>query len=347
MEIAVISPVPASAGGMGRVADAHARLLRERGHSVTMFAPGTTRAIRIGNAAFMPDAIRRARAFDVVLLEYPCFGTAELIALRRSRNLLVYYHMDVVGRGLWRFVFDLYRRMLLPMILKRARQVFVSSMDYAQSSYLAALPCSRALKHEGVMREVPLGVDTTRFFFETTQSDSRTVLFVGGLDRAHYFKGLVVLLRAISSVPKAKLVVVGDGDSRSWYEMCARRFGLTGRVEFLGWVADDALPTVYRQADILVLPSLDRSEAFGMVLLEAQASGVPVIASDLPGVRTALIPGKTGILVPPNDPTQLMFEISWLLNDPVRRALMGRAARAFAEARDWRVICSKLEQALL
>lgn len=327
MEIAVISPVPVAAGGIGRAADAHARLLRERGHAVTLFAPGTTRSFRFRNAAFMPDAIRRARDFDAVLLEYPCFGTAELLALRRPRNLVLYYHMDVVGRGLYQPLFALHRRLLLPLIIFAARRVLVSSLDYARTSFIAG--------HE--VREVPLGVDTSRFSPGTVRPDGRTVLFVGGLDRAHYFKGLDVLMRAMQNVSDAKLVVVGDGPLRAEYERRAVRTTFPGRV------SDEQLPDVYRQADVLVLPSVDRSEAFGFVLLEAQACGVPVIASDLPGVRTALEEGKTGLLVPPGDAAALAGAIRTLLGDASRRRAMGHAARAFAEKFDWKIVGDRLD----
>lgn len=347
MKIAiVVSTFPPYRGGMGNAAAAHADALRARGHEVTVFSPETSRAwFRWGNAAVLPDAISRAQEFDVVLLEYPCFGTAELLALRRTNNLVLYYHMDVVGRGIFKLIFSLHRRLVLPFILRRARRIMVSSWDYARASYLTAIPPTGAWDQKVVV--VPLAVDTNRFTPAPLTTNGRRVLMIGGLDRPHYFKGLTVLLRAMRDVPGATLTVVGDGELRGVYEKQAYDFGITDRVRFIGRVQDDTLPDVYRAADVLILPSTDRSEAFGLVLLEAQACGVPVIASDLPGVRTALENGTTGFLVPPGDVAALSSAIRTLLDDPSRRETLGTTAREYIVSKfDNRLLGERLERAL-
>jgi glycosyltransferase involved in cell wall biosynthesis len=92
------------------------------------------------------------------------------------------------------------------------------------------------------------------------------------------------------------------------------------------------LRALYRAAAVTVLPSTTREEAFGIVLIESMASGTPVIASDLPGVRT--VPdGATGRLVPPGDPTALRHAVAGMIGDPAALAEMGRAARGRAVAR--------------
>ncbi len=159
------------------------------------------------------------------------------------------------------------------------------------------------------------------------------VLFVGGLDRAHAFKGVAVLLKAVSRVPAAQLFIVGDGDLRSTYEEQTRALGIADRVTFLGAVSDADLPAVYRSANVLVLPSTVRSEAFGVVLLEAMASGVPVIASDLPGVRTVVVHEQTGLLSPLGDAAALAEHLTTMVRDPERVHQMGMAARRRVEER--------------
>src|SRR5262249_59935029 len=84
------------------------------------------------------------------------------------------------------------------------------------------------------------------------------VLFVGALDRAHYFKGISVLLAAMATLPDARLVVIGDGDLRGSYEREAQAAGLASRVRFAGRVSTDALPLHYAMADVCVLPSTTR-----------------------------------------------------------------------------------------
>lgn len=327
----VVSTYPPYRGGMGNVAFHHAEELRKRGHTVEVFTPATYRPVlRWGNGAIMFGLARRLRSFDHVFLHYPFFGTAELIALSSVRYTLI-YHMDAIGRGLMRPIFSAHRRTIQPFIFRRAKRIIVSSLDYA-------LPCYVAWKQK--FFELPLGVDTQKFTPKSySQELPERILFVGSLDRAHYFKGLDVLLDAVRNLD-VQLTVVGDGDRRSDYESIAP----AGKVTFLGNVSDDQLPEVYRSADLLVLPSIDRSEAFGLVILEAMASGLPVIASDLPGVRTVVRRGETGWLVRANDAHALALTISEALSDPDRLKRFGTAARRIAEIKyDWKIIGEKLD----
>ena len=95
----------------------------------------------------------------------------------------------------------------------------------------------------------------------------------------------------------------------------------------LGPVDDAALNACFRACDVCVLPSTYRSEAFGLVMLQAQACGRPVVCSDLPGLSTVNVPGHTGLVVPPGDPEALAEAIARLLDDPGLRRRMGQAGR--------------------
>lgn len=326
----VVSTYPPYRGGMGNVAFHHAEELRKRGHTVEVFTPATYRpALRWGNGAVMFGLARRLRGFDHVFLHHPFFGTAELLSLYPKSFTLV-YHMDAIGRGLMRPIFSLHRRLIQPFIFRRASRIVVSSRDYA-------LPRSSAWDHEVV--ELPIGVDTARFCPPPQKRSDRQLLFVGSLDRAHYFKGLDVLLSAVRDLD-VHLMVVGDGDRRRHHESIAP----AGKVTFLGNVSDDELPRLYQSSDLLVLPSIDRSEAFGLVILEAMASGLPVVASDLPGVRTVVRRGETGWLVRPNDARALASTIGDALSDPERLKRFGTAGRRIAETEyDWKIIGEKLD----
>ncbi len=179
--------------------------------------------------------------------------------------------------------------------------------------------------------EAPFGVDIKRFSpaGEKARALSTRFLFVGAMDRAHPFKGVDVLFRACAMLPQDgwSLVGVGDGDSRAQYERDARARGLSGRVTFLGRVSDDELSQVYREADVCVVPSTSRAEAFGLVALEAQSSGVPVIASRLDGVQTVIENGKTGWLVAPSDAKQLFETMQWCMKNPDAVQQAGIASR--------------------
>ena len=171
-------------------------------------------------------------------------------------------------------------------------------------------------------------------------------LFVGGLDRAHHFKGLPVFLDALKGLLpyQWRALVIGDGDLRASFEMNAFHKGLGERVTFLGNVTDAELPAYFRMADVHVFPSTERAEAFGLVAVEAAASGIPSVASDLPGVRSVVLNGETGLLVPPRDAEELRKALLLLLEQTDLRERLGHAAFKRAEAEfSWSPLITKLE----
>jgi len=308
--------------------------------------------------------------FDLLHLHYPCFGNAAVVHkalwLGAKTPLIVSYHMDAVGRGIRKPVFWFHQKFLAPRLLRRAKKIVVASRDYAEHSLLA--------KHPELMTkvvEIPFGIDTKRFSpspltlsplgrggnisLPVGEGDregqaptmslrgagatkqTHSILFVGGLDEQHYFKGLDVLLQALTKVPGATLTIVGSGELQRDYARRANALKIGERVFFAGKVSDKDLPDFYRAADLLVLPSIDRSEAYGIVLMEAAASGIPSVASALPGVRTVVKDNETGLLVPPGDVDALASAINRLLVDTSCRQKMGATARIFAESRTWKM----------
>jgi len=361
MRIAHITPVfPPYRGGMGTVAYHQARSLARAGDRVTVFTPRAESARlvpegvevvelpplgRRGNAACLPQVLAAARHFDVLHLHYPFFGTAELVAARRAVGrppLVLQYQMDVLGEGWRAHAFRWHRRLLLPMILGAADQIIVTSDDYARSSFLAAPSPSIG----GKLNVVPGGVDTTSFR-PLGQHEARRalglpeapiVLFLSRLDRAHYFKGLHLLIDALLELPDVTLVVGGDGEMRSQYQGQATAL-LGARAVFAGDIADGELATYYNAADVVVMPSVDRTEAFGLVLLEAMACGTPVVAARLPGVRTLVQEGVNGYLADPRRPGELAAAIGRGIRE---RESLSRGARASATAFDWEAITRRL-----
>lgn len=171
---------------------------------------------------------------------------------------------------------------------------------------------------------IPFGIDPLPWLQVQARRDG-PFLFVG---RLVPYKGIKVLLQAVASLEGAELVVVGEGPLAATLAAEINRHGLGGRVTLLGRVDPDRLPALYAGARALVLPSLDRSETFGVVQLEAMASGVPVIASDLPtGVREVGLPGRTCLLVKPGDASALREAMRRVLTDPALAADMGERAR--------------------
>jgi glycosyltransferase involved in cell wall biosynthesis len=174
---------------------------------------------------------------------------------------------------------------------------------------------------------------------------ARIVLLVASLDRAHYFKGVNIFLQALAQLPvTSQGIVVGDGDLRGAYEATAVELGIASRVRFTGRVSNEELAQYYRLADVTVLPSVTMGEAFGIVLLESLASGTPVVASNLPGVRTLVNHGDDGLLVTPNDPSALAEALRQILIDERQCREMGMRGREKIRADfDWSQIGRRLE----
>jgi len=350
-KIAIVTPafLPYR-GGMCVVAQQDAEQLAALGHKVDVFVPGEGQPqgkggygvrglriwIRYGNAVWVPGAGRACKDYDAVVLHYPFFGGAEAVAWARHRGrcgkLIIYYHMDTVGRGVVRVVSRVYNRVIRDWILRTADRIMVTSFDYARSSALKDI----ALNEPERLRELPPAVDISRFSPGPKPSQlmdrygldvkKPVVVFVGGLDRAHYFKGVDILIRslAVKDLSGAQALVVGEGGLRGDYEKLAADLGLSDRVKFAGAVSDSELADHYRLADIFAFPSIDRSEAFGIAALEAMSCGVPVVASDLAGVRTIVRDGETGFLVRPGSVSALAARLADILGD-------GRLRKAFGE----------------
>jgi glycosyltransferase involved in cell wall biosynthesis len=149
-----------------------------------------------------------------------------------------------------------------------------------------------------------------------------------GVGRLIYYKGFEIAIRALSKLPRARLLLIGDGPLRESLESQARECGVSERVTFLGDVHNNAIAPYYLACDVYLLPSTERSEAFGIVQIEALAAGLPVVNTSLPsGVPYVSRHGETGLTVPPNDAEALAAATARLLSDPELRARFGAAGR--------------------
>ena len=165
------------------------------------------------------------------------------------------------------------------------------------------------------------------------------LLFVG---RLQPWKGVETAMRALAHIPDAHLAVAGDGEDRGRLTALAHELGLSSRTHFLGAVERVALPRFYRTADLLVATS-HASETFGIGLVEAQACGLPVVASRFGGFPEVVAEGRTGLLFTPRDPAALAEAAHALLNDPARRATMAAAAPVWAAQFAWPAVTDRVE----
>jgi phosphatidylinositol alpha-mannosyltransferase len=198
----------------------------------------------------------------------------------------------------------------------------------------------------GEYKVIPNGVDIDRFQravpLARWQDGPSNILFVGRFEPR---KGLLDLLKAYRILKKAgcdcRLLVVGTGPL--WRE--ARRYVASARlrdVEFLGRVSDEEKAQLFRTADVYVSPATG-GESFGIVLLEAMASGTAIVASDIHGYKNVVRRGREALLVPPREPKAIAGAIARLLNDDQLRAEMGAAGRQRAEEFSWPRVTAKVD----
>ncbi len=355
MKLAVVTPVLLPyRGGMGTVALENARMAADAMIHTTLYTPyygnirrsapaveerGGCTIVRLrplfsyGNAALLLQLFWRLKDADIIHLHYPALGLELPVIFwgLLGKKVFVTYHMDLVGRSpLFCLIFGVYNRTFLPMILRVSTTILVTSLDYAQHSSIIK-KFFRTYKKKII--ELPNSVDTRRFTPSKSlgAGDTPSILFIGTMDKAHYSKGVDILLHAWAGVMENKtfengaLTLVGDGDMRHHYEVLAGQLGVGGSVDFVGAVSDDALPVIIRRSTCVVLPSTHATEAFGVVLLEAGASGVPVIATNLPGVRSVIQEGETGYLVPPGDAGALTLALVHILEDLPHAQTLGCA----------------------
>lgn len=183
---------------------------------------------------------------------------------------------------------------------------------------------------------LPHGVDLLRFRSSPPPARRETCLLAVG--RCVEKKGFEVLIRAMTLVTApACLRIVGEGPLRPALEEAAREWGVAGRVKFLGHRTHAQLADLYAGSDVVVVPSvIDRDgdrDGLPNVVLEAMASGRPVVASDVAAIASAVRDRMTGVLVPPGDPTALAGVLDELAADPAARFRMGEAARREAHER--------------
>jgi glycosyltransferase involved in cell wall biosynthesis len=306
------------------VANTGASTVREEHEGVDVTRAGT--AFTLAGAPVCPRMlarIRQSRA-DIVHLHLPNPAAAlAYLASGHEGRLIVTYHSDIVRQKVLGRAFQ----PILRRLLDRCASIVVSSPNLIDSSPVLS-------EYRERCRVVPFGIPL-RQFQEVEPSavariraelGPRLVLAVG---RMIYYKGFEHLIDAMRTVD-ARLLLVGDGPMRRELERQAAAAGVADRVTFLGRVASVA--PYYHAADVFVLPSVARSEAFGLVQAEAMACGTPVINTRLDsGVPFVSLHGETGLTVPPADAGALATAIRRMLEDPARRERYAAAARVRAE----------------
>lgn len=325
--LVVVSCFPPSKGGVEKTSYDLAMGLAGEGHQVTVVTTsrgrepghyvesmGPLKVIRYPESRFLFDApIVPAIAAAALNEDYDVLHVhgmtpsitdlAILFAKFRGKPVVLTYHNDAQETfpgAVARLAAVLYSRLAVPIV--RMADVIVCSTH----SYAATSP---VLKHIlGAVTVVPWGVDARRFSPHSQplpENPEKHVLFVGQLKK---YKGVDVLLQSVAKLNAAgyPLVadIVGTGPHGEELKVRAKALGIEGAARFWGPIGDDLLPSFYEGCDVLALPSLDRREAFGVVVLEAFAAGKPVVTTRIPGVSEIASMGNA-FLAEPNDADSL------------------------------------------
>ena len=332
-----------------------AQSLMARGHSVSVLAPADDdeslppwvtpagRAVPVpynGSVArlvFGPVSLTRTRRwlrdgrFDVLHVHEPVVPSVSMLACFAADGPIVATFHTAIIRS-------------------RALQVFGSALQPALEKITGRIAVSPAARRVVVQHLgddavlVPNGVDVARFAAGRPlpyRPLGPTVVFLGRIDEPR--KGLAVLLEALPELvrqcPDVQLLVAGPGDVDDVREAVPR--SLRDRVHLLGLVPEQDKPAVYASGDVFCAPNT-HGESFGIVLVEAMASGTAVVASDLPAFRAVLEDGVAGVLTPVGDAGALADALATVLSDPGRRAQLTAAGRRAVRAYDWSTVTERV-----
>jgi phosphatidylinositol alpha-mannosyltransferase len=362
MRIVQVSPfswdVPGGVQAHVRQLTAH---LESRGHDVTVMAPGKPpferdgvrivgRAVPVpsnGSVAricFSPQSAREVERVlrgirpDIIHVHEPVAPSTGMFAVQRANAPVVAtFHSNVPEE----WPQELMYRMAVPLV----RPVW-NRIDHRLAVSAAARDSVQARLGGLPIEILPNGTDVRRFAtaMPARLRPGRHLLFVGRLERR---KGFPVIVRAFGQLARRHrdlhLLVVGAGDDDALDELPE---ALRPRVEMLGRVADARLPGLYQASDVFVSPALG-GESFGIVLVEAMAAGLPIVASDIDGYRDVVRNGREALLVPPGDDAALAEAIERILGDVALARSLGMRGSRRAQDFDWDAIGDRLEEIYL
>ena len=364
-------------GGIGQYVYSLSTELVNLGHQITIIAPRAPQHKLLTEIELDGVDIRRVSPFisvysaslplgvfksltteeyDIFHAHTPVPAIAELAALRIMNRKIPYilgYHNDVVKAGSsGRILSNIYSFTLGPFLLKRADVIITLTESLAANS-------KRLSKYLDKVKIVPGGVNPERFRQSSDPSriknkyslgpEAKVILFVGILDA---YKGCDYLIRAmpgiIHEIPGAQLMLVGTGPMGEDLKATAGELGIVSNVIFAGFVPDEDLPYYYSACDVFVLPSVSAEEGFGLVQLEAMASGKPVVTTTIPGVCEVDAEEVATIHVPPRNVEALAAATIKILQDKDLAARFGNGGRKLVESKyTWAKVAHAMQEVYL
>jgi glycosyltransferase involved in cell wall biosynthesis len=274
----------------------------------------------------------RERPIDIAHLHFPDpMSHFAATALPARTKLVISWHSDVIRQ---KRLLNLYRPFLDRIVARADAIVAATPLHFSSSTQLGACRDRRRL------HVVPYGIDFSPFENPNARKEGAELKqrlghrhMVFAIGRHVYYKGFDFLIRAMKDITRdAILVIGGTGPLDESLRRLAADSNVADRVVFTGRIPDKLLPAYYHAADVYCLSSVEPSEAFGIVQLEAMACGKPVVSCELGnGVSYVNRHGVTGLVVPPRDPASLAAAVNRLLEDEALRSRLGKGAYARAK----------------
>ena len=266
---------------------------------------------------------RLRKDYDIVHIHLPNpVASMALLMWPPHGRIILHWHSDIVKQRMLRLMY----KPMQTLLLRRAERIIVTSEKYAEAS-VDLRPWREKV------RVIPIGIDAAHLAFpegadlaiRNACHGRKIVLSIG---RLTYYKGFEYLIRAASFLGDDTVVLIGGcGELHDELEALIGSLGLADRVKLIGRIPQEFMGAYFSVADLFCLPSVVRTEAFGVVLVEALASGVPIVACEVPGSGVSWVNhnGVTGENVPVRNPKALAGAIRRLLDDPERLSACRKA----------------------
>lgn len=318
--------------GLKEKVDMEVLVCRERGRTIREHVNGVpvTRAGSLGVLFSLPISFSFlwhlrmiSKDKDIIHFHMP-FPLGDLGCLLSGYRgkVVVWWHSDIVRQ---KKIMMLYKP-IMEMFLKRADMIIVATDGHINGSeFLPKYRNKCVVIPYGVDQEISNKADLYLQCNKRYHNKKVRFLFVG---RLVYYKGCDILIKAFKQIQGAELVIVGSGDLEGILRNQAKQDGIELNVNFMGMIDDNALSKEFERCDVFVLPSVAKSEAFGLVQIEAMAYGKPVINTKLPsGVPYVSLDKITGLTVEPSSVDELARAMQWMVDHEKDRLKMGERAR--------------------
>ncbi len=286
--------------------------------------------------------------YDVVNGHTPVPYFAEVAAIVAYKQnmpyILTFHAANIVStRLLLSIISNIFSIFIEPIIFRISNKIITVS-ELIRDNYLR--------RFTQKVEIIPPGVDIDRYRISHRGYNcyGKQLLFIGSLSSSYEWKGLRILLDAMPFIvrehPDTILTIIGDGQLRDKFKQICLINKIDKNVIFRGRVSEEELIHAYQDSTLYILPSITDAEAFPLVLLEANACGVPVIASKVGGVPYYVKDGINGFLIPPKDPKVLANKVSELLNSPDLLKVLSIRSRVYSEQFSWNIITYKTKALL-